>query len=283
MTRAAMQIVPRKETMSSKKSKAKAGARNKSGKSTPKRHTPVVRKTAGTTQTIAATTVRPSAPVELPMAIAVAPVAAAASSLEETRISADECSNQASSAVTMGTPADAVEDMPAEQSAESAMANTSTAALVNSLRDPSADVASEAASALGSSGDATAVKPLSEVIANADGYFHPVVRAAAAASLGKLGDKKAVPALISGIRDEMAEASAESVRALAAIGDPRAVAPLVEVVRNADGFFLSFVRRAAVLALVKLGGPEATTMLKFVAENFDEDPVIRQVAVDALA
>lgn len=62
-----------------------------------------------------------------------------------------------------------------------------------------------------------------------------------------------------------------------------APSPLVEVVRNAEGFYLSFVRRAAVMALVKLGGPEATTMLRVVADNFDEDPVIRQVAVDALA
>ncbi len=155
--------------------------------------------------------------------------------------------------------------------------------MVNSLRDSSADAASEAAAALGGTGDRSAVKPLIDVITNADGFFHPVVRAAAATSLGKLGDKKAVPALIAGIRDEMAEASAESIRALAAIADPRAVSPLVDVVRNADGYYLSFVRRAAVQALVKLGGPEATAALRVVAENYDEDPIIRQVAVDALA
>lgn len=143
----------------------------------------------------------------------------------KTEVSPTTDSNPAVSAVTMTAPADAVEKMPAEQSADSVMANTTpTAALVNSLRDTSADVASEAAAALGATGDHSAVKPLSDVIANADGYYHPVVRAAAATSLGKLGDTKAVPALIAGIRDEMAEASAESIRALAAIGDARAVA-----------------------------------------------------------
>ncbi|QOV87480.1 HEAT repeat domain-containing protein [Humisphaera borealis] len=254
-------------------------------KSTPKRHTAAPRSATieapATKPSVTSQTVTAGKPESVVVAKATPEVSSKAT---KTEVSPTTDSNPAVSAVTMTAPADAVEKMPAEQSADSVMANTTpTAALVNSLRDTSADVASEAAAALGATGDHSAVKPLSDVIANADGYYHPVVRAAAATSLGKLGDTKAVPALIAGIRDEMAEASAESIRALAAIGDARAVAPLVEVVRNAEGFYLSFVRRAAVMALVKLGGPEATTMLRVVADNFDEDPVIRQVAVDALA
>jgi len=163
------------------------------------------------------------------------------------------------------------------------MFHTQTSTLIAALRDPSAETAGEAAAALGANGDRSAVEPLKTVLVNADGYYQPVVRAAAAASLGQLGDPKAVPALIAGIRDEMAEASAESVRALAAIGDRAAVSPIMDVVVNSDGYYLSFVRRAAVLALAKLGGPEATSLLRTVAEDYDEDPVLRQAAMDALA
>ena len=150
--------------------------------------------------------------------------------------------------------------------------------LIAGLRNPSADAACEAAAALGLAGDRSAVGPLAAVVENVDGYYHSVVRAAAAASLGQLRDPAAVPALIAGLRDPMAEASAEAVRALAALGDARAIAPLVAVVRNADGFFLPVVRRAAVLALVHLGGPEAVAMLRAVAANPHEDPSVRQAA-----
>lgn len=266
---------------------AKKSPRTKTTKTTKKRHSAVP------------PTSKPSSSVASAMKVGDAAVDAVASattaimestagtvstSPEETcvsrKISASRDSNPAGSAVTMSAPADALPK--ADPSVSSVMPNTSTAAMVNSLRDTSADTASEAAASLGATRDPSAVKPLMEVVANTDGFFHPVVRAAAATSLGQLADKRAVPTLIAGIRDEMAEASAESIRALAAIGDPRAVAPLIDVVRNADGYFLSFVRRAAVQALVKLGGPEATAALRVVAENYDEDPVIRQVAVDAV-
>lgn len=153
------------------------------------------------------------------------------------------------------------------------------AELIAALRGSSADSAREAAEALGAAGNRTAVEPLAAVVANVDGYYHSVVRAAAAASLGRLGDNRAIPALTAGVRDPMAEASAEAVRALAALGDQAAVAPLVDVVRNADGYFLPVVRRAAVIGLAKLGGPAAAAVLKSVGEDDREDPVVRQAAL----
>lgn len=155
--------------------------------------------------------------------------------------------------------------------------------LISALRDPSADVARDAAVALGRAGDTAAIEPLIAVIVNPDNYYHSVVRAAAAESLGMLGDPRAVEPLIVASRDTMAEASAEAVRALAILGDRRAVSPLIDIVRNSYGFFLPIVRRAAVLALAKLGGPEATAELKAVSMNTDEDQVIRQAATRAIA
>jgi hypothetical protein len=165
-----------------------------------------------------------------------------------------------------------------------AMPSVDVAGLIVVLRGSSAEAACEAAEALGNAaGDRSAVAALSAVVTDADGFFHPIVRAAAAASLGRLGDVAALPALAAATRDSMAEASAEAVRALATLGDRSAVPALIEIVRNRDGFFLAVVRRAAVLALVHLGGPEAIAMLQAVAAKSEEDPVVRQAAVGQAA
>jgi HEAT repeat protein len=188
------------------------------------------------------------------------------------------------------TPVASVPVVAAEQATPQAASSTtdveptvSVQSLIQSLRDPSADVARDAAIELGRSNDLSAVLPLIEVIANTDGYYHNVVRAAAAEALGLLGDSRAVEPLLVLSRDTMAEASAEAVRALALLNDQRAVAPLIDIVRNSYGFFLPIVRRAAVIALAKLGGPEAIAELQFVSRNTSEDPVIRQAATRAIA
>jgi HEAT repeat protein len=189
------------------------------------------------------------------------------------------------------TPAVAPAAIPAEQlkspvvscNTEEMEPTVSVQNLIQALRDANADVARDAAIELGSTKDRSAVQPLIEVIANTDGYYHNVVRAAAAESLGRLGDVRAVEPLLVLSRDTMAEASAEAVRALALLNDQRAVSPLIDIVRNDYGFFLPIVRRAAVIALAKLGGAAAAAELKAVSSNTDEDPVIRQAATTAIA
>src|SRR6202034_1371759 len=75
--------------------------------------------------------------------------------------------------------------------------------LIQALRDPNADVARDAAVELGTTKDRSAVEPLIEVISNTDDYYHNVVRAAAAESLGRLGDVRAVEPLLVLSRDTM--------------------------------------------------------------------------------
>jgi HEAT repeat protein len=152
------------------------------------------------------------------------------------------------------------------------------AAQIAALRGTDADTARDAAIALGRLGDASAVAPLIEALGNDNGYFHCVVRAAAAASLGQLRDPRAFEPLAAATSDTMAEASAEAVRALVALADPRATAVLIDIVRNPQGYFLSTVRLAAVEGLKKLGGPAATAELAQVAGDATEDSVIRQAA-----
>jgi hypothetical protein len=150
--------------------------------------------------------------------------------------------------------------------------------LLAALGDTDADVARDAATELGLLGDESAVQPLIDVLSDANGYYHTVVRAAAAASLGQLGDVRAVKPLLDAISDPMAEVSAEVIAALETLGDRRAVDALIDVVRNATGYFLPTARRAAVLALARLGGEEAAAELRHVAGDTSEDSAIREAA-----
>jgi HEAT repeat protein len=154
-------------------------------------------------------------------------------------------------------------------------------ALIAALRDSDAEVAREAAAALGSIGSAAAVEPLIAVVTSRDGFFHSVVRVAAAHSLGQLRDARAVVPLCDAISDPIAEVSAEAIRALVVLSDPRSIPALLEVVRNEHGFFLPSTRYAAILGLAQSGGEQAACELKFVASNQWEDATIRAAAIEA--
>jgi HEAT repeat protein len=154
-------------------------------------------------------------------------------------------------------------------------------ALIAALGDADADVAREAAVSLGLLRNAAAVEPLIAVVNNRDGYYHSVARIAATHSLGQLGDLRAVVPLLNAIRDPIAEASAEAIRALASLPDPRTIPGLLEVVRNEHGFFLATTRRAAILGLARVGGKQAACELRFVAANQWEDAVVRDAAIEA--
>lgn len=125
-------------------------------------------------------------------------------------------------------------------------------ALREALRDSTAEVAREAAVALGVLKDKTAVHALIDVVLNPDGYYHSIVRAAAAESLGLIKDAVAVDALISAVRDPVLEPSLAAIHALGRIGDARARPALQAVAENADGFFLPQTQQAAVAVLPSL-------------------------------
>jgi hypothetical protein len=156
--------------------------------------------------------------------------------------------------------------------------NGTLTSLLAAAHDSDADTAREAVTSIGLLGDASAVNAVEAILRNVDGYFHPVVRAAASSTLAQLGDTRVVPTLIDTISDPIAEVSAESIRALAALGDFRAVEPLIAVVRNYNGYYRPIARRAAVFALAKLGGELATAELLAVANDESEDAAIRDAA-----
>jgi HEAT repeat protein len=154
--------------------------------------------------------------------------------------------------------------------------------LIAELRDLAAEVACGAAAALGKIKEPAVVDALITVVVNADNFFHSTVRAAAARSLGQIGDRRAVPCLLQALRDPIAEVSAEAVGALGEIRDGAAVPPLLAAAANADGYFAPMVRLAAVQALGRLDSSEAAHFLRATADNAYEDPVMRQAALATL-
>lgn len=106
-----------------------------------------------------------------------------------------------------------------------------------------------AAKQLGGLRNPRALEPLVAALADANRD----VRWAAVEALGELGDRGAIPALIEYVKKPEAYRWGKRLvaGALAAIGDARAVQPLVGLLDDED----PFVRRIAALALVRIGDP----------------------------
>jgi hypothetical protein len=87
------------------------------------------------------------------------------------------------------------------------------------------------------------------------------VRVQAALVLGKLGNKRGVPALIKALKDEHATVRGVACASLGKLGDQSAVEPLKQAAQDKD----SFVRQSAEKALAVLSNvtPPGTTRAKF--------------------
>lgn len=116
--------------------------------------------------------------------------------------------------------------------------------LLQALKDKDSDLRMGAAAALGEIGDARAVEPL--IRALKDEYWNVNKRAEEA--LGKMGEP-AVDPLIHALGNESWGVRKKAAAALGAIVDKRAVAPLMQVLKDED----SVVRMSAAEALERLG------------------------------
>jgi HEAT repeat protein len=104
--------------------------------------------------------------------------------------------------------------------------------LIAALGDEDSSVRADAAEALGELGDPQAVDPLIAVLDDEDVF----VRLAAVEALGKIGEASAVPALTKALwqsgetplGESLADVQTAAATALAAIGDPSTVKPLVQ-------------------------------------------------------
>jgi hypothetical protein len=127
-----------------------------------------------------------------------------------------------------------------------------TSALVQALRDPSAEVGVEAADALQHHpGDATKMA-LEAVLENRDGYFNPMTRAAAVRSLAVVlppGQDRVIAGALTNVD---AEVSLSALSALVQRAEPSGATALLNVLEDRTGFFLPLVRRAAAQGLSRL-------------------------------
>jgi HEAT repeat protein len=134
--------------------------------------------------------------------------------------------------------------------------------LMQALRDPRNNLVSGAASALGKIGDTRAVPALIPVLsANRSG-----TGIAAAEALGYLGDSQSVDALITALNSRDSNLQSGAARALGYIGDERAVSVLIESMASED----YSVRRIAIDALIGIGEPSVPYLLKALLHHVRE-------------
>lgn len=105
----------------------------------------------------------------------------------------------------------------------------------------------------------------------------PTWRASAASLLGELGDKRAVPALITALGDKEKSVRREVASALGNLEDKRAVPVLVNTLLKDEN---EFVRAIAARSLGKLGDKEAVPAL--IKSLKDENVTVRVIVANAL-
>jgi HEAT repeat protein len=137
--------------------------------------------------------------------------------------------------------------------------------LIDLLNDGDSLVRRHAAKALGRIKDVRAVSPLIEVLNAKDEQPH--VRMAAAEALGWIGERDAVEALVSGLKDPHWIVQSRAAIALGRMRDSRAVEPLISALTDED----ALVRGCAADALGKIKDSRAIEPLRMALEDSDTD------------
>jgi HEAT repeat protein len=153
--------------------------------------------------------------------------------------------------------------------------------LLKALKDENAEVRENAVAALGQLQDARAAKSMLDLFLKDPDKR---VKARAARCLGQLKYYPAVDELIKGIPKcdvEHRDLEIAIVEALGELGDPKALAPLTEIMANREGDL--FIRRCTGYALGKLHPDQhAVDALVHVWKNPNEDVALRSIAAMAL-
>ncbi|HNQ33982.1 MAG TPA: HEAT repeat domain-containing protein, partial [Methanoculleus sp.] len=144
--------------------------------------------------------------------------------------------------------------------------------LIRALRNENPDVQTAAASLLGEMRE-TAVAPLMDALNDTERF----VRLVAARNLGKIGNKRAIEALIGSLhREPDSEVRATVAEALGYMGSRQAIEPLVLALRDRD----EAVKIAAARSLGYMGDTRALEPL--ILALADPDDRVRHIALDIL-
>jgi len=133
--------------------------------------------------------------------------------------------------------------------------------LMAALQDSDEGVQSAAAEGLGTLKVGAAVEPLTALLRKlqAGGQISPswtqaALRQNIATALGRIGDARAVNALITALADPNGEVRSHITRSLGEIGDPKATEVLLSLLNDR----YDSVRRVALMALAQIKDPKAT-------------------------
>jgi len=154
-----------------------------------------------------------------------------------------------------------------------------TQILLRKLRSESAEMRAYAAEGLGPVGYASAVEPLIRALADEN----PSVRRFAISSLGKIGDTRAVDVIIPFLQDEEVDMRCTTVVALGELGlhdkreshsSQKVLDALISSVTDTDRSVCS----AAVVALGRIGNPQAISALNDLAESTESEWIRRYIS-----
>jgi HEAT repeat protein len=137
--------------------------------------------------------------------------------------------------------------------------------LIAALGDPSCTYHSSAAMALGMIGDARAFEPLVALFERESDQHEA---GSAIAGLGDLGDRRAIPLLLTCVSDTRLFVALAAIKALGKLKDPSVVEPLCAFIGGAGATHDHI--NAAATALAAIGDPRAITVLRGVSTGRPE-------------
>ncbi len=144
---------------------------------------------------------------------------------------------------------------------------------IQRLDNPDIELSVMAAAKLGKMGDRMAVPPLIENLRTRTA----IIRASCARALGELGDPAAIPVLIEALRDQDQSVSYTAADALGQIGSNKAVPALMQIMKACRSpshherlhSYNSGLYAAARHALERIGTPEALEAIRKVTKSFN--------------
>lgn len=154
-----------------------------------------------------------------------------------------------------------------------------TYVLLRKLRSESAEMRAYAAEGLGGVGDVHAVAPLIDALTD----NNSTVRRFAISSLGKIQDARAIDVLIPFLQDEEPDMRCAAAVALGELGltEDRFSTPPVQVIEALINSITDNDRAvcsAAIVALGRIGNPQAVSALNALAETTDSEWIRRYIS-----
>ena len=149
--------------------------------------------------------------------------------------------------------------------------------LIAAVRDDNERIRFDAIHAVGVIAQPPLTPPQIKGLVDQLDHYDPVIRAATARVLGRLGVREAGTALVNGMNDSNAIVRQFAIESLGLLHEERAVTSLLEFARH---YGKGEIAASCILALARIGHGSALELFR--ARIADADPMIRQAAAEGL-